>query len=197
MIFIDYLSLSIWLFLIFFWGKFWLADRYLESSTLQANNFPSVCIVIPARNEVNSLSISLPSILEQNYQGKISVILVDDNSTDKTSDLATQISKNSKKSAKTYIIAGKPLPNNWKGKLWAIEQGIEFSQQHISKVDYFLFTDADIKHEPTNISQLVAKAERDNLDLVSLMVLLRCKSFWEKLLIPAFVFFFQKLYPFP
>ncbi len=157
---------------------------------------PSVWAIIPARDEAEAIAISLTSLLNQNYQGEFLIALVDDNSSDLTSEIALQTAAQLGKSDRLKVITGKPLESGWKGKLWAMDQGIEYAHAQIPAPDYFLFTDADIKHDPDNLTQLIAKAETENLDLVSLMVLLRCQSFWEKLLIPAFVFFFQKLYPF-
>ena len=192
---IAFLSLIIWLFLLSFWGRFWLADQKLDEQVAKLEAYPSVCAIIPARNEAEVLPLSLASLLTQDYQGEFSIILVDDGSTDKTADVAQQIAKKYQ-SERLTIIAGSSLPPNWTGKLWAMKQGIDYAQKHISP-DYFLLSDADIQHDVNNLSRLVIQAQQKNCDLVSLMVLLRCDSFWEKLLIPAFVFFFQKLYPFP
>ncbi|MEO1467402.1 MAG: glycosyltransferase, partial [Cyanobacteria bacterium J06633_1] len=134
-------------------------------------------------------------LLNQDYSGQLTVVLIDDSSSDRTTEVARKTASNLGQSDRLKVVAGKPLEAGWKGKLWAMHQGIE-SVKSETAPDYWLFTDADIQHDPSNLTQLVAKAETENLDLVSLMVLLRCSSFWEKLLIPAFVFFFQKLYPF-
>ncbi|WP_036485496.1 glycosyltransferase [Myxosarcina sp. GI1] len=190
------LSLIIWLFLILFWGKFWLADRRINLDNTKLESYPAIWAIIPARNEADVLPISLPSLLNQDYVGSFSIALVDDQSTDDTTKVAKKTASALQQTEKINIISGKPLPNNWKGKLWAVKQGIDFANEQTPAPDYFLLTDADIKHDRHNLTQLVTKAETEHLDLVSLMVLLRCKSFWEKLLIPAFVFFFQKLYPF-
>jgi hopene-associated glycosyltransferase HpnB len=189
------LSLLIWLYLIFFRGKFWLSNQYIKSTKI--DYFPHICVIIPARNEADVLPTSLPSILSQDYQGKFQIVLIDDQSNDRTKEIAQNIAlQGGEKQQKLLtVINGQPLPTGWSGKLWAMQQGVKYAQKNFNP-DYFLFTDADIKHDYQNLSQLVAKAEHDNLDLVSLMVLLRCKSFWEKLLIPAFIFFFEKLYPF-
>ncbi len=189
------LSLAIWLFLILFWGNFWLADQRIADDTEQIETYPNVWAVVPARDEAEAIALSLTSLLNQNYSGKFSVVLVDDNSSDHTREIAQATADKLGKRENLKIIAGKPLAEGWKGKLWAMQQGIEYAQAQAP--NYILFTDADIKHDLNNLTQLVTKAETENLDLVSLMVLLRCQSFWEKLLIPAFVFFFQKLYPFP
>lgn len=188
-------SLSIWLFLLLFWGNFWRADCRLDNSQ-GLNDYPTVCAVVPARNEAEVIAASLTSLLNQDYAGQFSVVLVDDNSCDHTTEIALQTAAQLGKSDRLTVIAGKPLVTGWKGKLWAMHQGIESVPTQANTPDYWLFTDADIQHDLHNLTQLVTKAETEDLDLVSLMVLLRCQSFWEKLLIPAFVFFFQKLYPF-
>ena len=158
---------------------------------------PFVCAVIPARNEADMLPLSLRSLLLQDYPGELRIVLVDDHSTDGTADVARQTAAELGKADLLTVIQAEPLPTGWTGKLWAMEQGDRYTQTLDPRPDYMLFTDADIEHDRHNLARLVAKAAQDNLDLVSLMVLLRCESFWEKLLIPAFVFFFQKLYPFP
>lgn len=191
------LALIIWLCLIFFWGGFWRSRVRLEATETKLTSYPNVCAIVPARNEADVLPISLASLLNQDYPGALSVVLIDDNSSDRTAEVAQAIAKKLNQTDCIKIISGKPLAMGWKGKLWAMKQGIDLALQTTPQPDYFLFTDADIKHDRHNVLQLVNKAEAENLDLVSLMVLLRCQTIWEKLLIPAFVFFFQKLYPFP
>ena len=193
--FLVCLSLVIWLFLLLFWGGFWLSNQRLEDSEHPLVKYPTVWAVVPARNEAEVIPACLPSLLNQNYQGELNIVLVDDNSSDRTGEIAKETAKKLNKSKQLTVISGQTLKSGWKGKLWAMQQGIDRVRQF--NPDYLLFTDADIKHDPDNLSHLVYKAETENLDLVSLMVLLRCQSFWEKTLIPAFVFFFQKLYPFP
>ena len=191
------LSLIIWVFLLLFWGQFWRANQRLEIHNIDLPSYPSVCAIIPARNEADVLPVSLKSLLNQDYSGQFSIILIDDQSTDKTGEVAQEIANQLNQSSRLKVISGKPLPIAWSGKLWAMEQGIQTAKNQDLSPDYFLFTDADIEHHATNLKELVTKAEKEDLALTSLMVLLRCDSFWEKLLIPAFVFFFQKLYPFP
>ena len=193
---IAFFSLIIWLFLLLFWGRFWLADQKLEPQTTTLESYPSVCAIVPARNEADVLPIGLRSLLTQDYPGHFSVVLIDDRSTDNTAEVAQNIAQELSQTTKLNIISGQKLPTGWTGKLWAMKQGIDYAQKQ-ALPDYFLFTDADIKHDSSNLSQLVTKAQQQQCDLVSLMVFLRCHSFWEKLLIPAFIFFFQKLYPFP
>ena len=197
------LSLIIWLVLLLAWGNFWRCDQRLdapddvEKSSLPADGFswPAVAIVIPARNEADVIQTSVSSLLTQDYPGPLSIWVVDDQSDDGTGDLVTQLGTQYPDRS-LHVLPGQPLPPGWSGKLWALEQGTQNALQD-QTVAYVLLTDADIQHPPTNVRQLVNKATTENLALVSLMVQLRCQSFWEKLLIPAFIFFFQKLYPFP
>jgi hopene-associated glycosyltransferase HpnB len=135
-------------------------------------------------------------LLAQDYPGQFSIILVDDQSSDRTGEIAQEVARSLDKADQLTVLSGKSLPSGWSGKLWALEQGIQSATSQGRNPSYFLFTDADIEHHPTNLKALVTKAEQEKLALTSLMVLLRCESFWEKFLIPAFVFFFQKLYPF-
>jgi len=189
-------SLAIWVGLLSWRGQFWQADQQLEVQAMELESWPSVCAVIPARNEAPLLPTTLRSLLQQDYPGALSVILVEDQSTDNTASVAREVAQAANKSWQLEILAGEPLPPGWSGKLWALEQGVRQAQKLTPSPDYLLFTDADIEHDGANLRRLVAKAESENLALVSLMVLLRCQSFWEHLLIPAFVFYFQKLYPF-
>lgn len=191
------LSLVIWLFLILFWGQFWRINHLLEATPdkdIDNNTLPTVCVVIPARNEADVIAISLRSLLLQDYPGNFTIFLVDDQSSDGTANIAQGVAYALDKTQQLQIISSPPLPPGWTGKLWAMAQGVQTAS--LLKPDYFLLTDADIEHHPSNLRRLVAKAESQKLDLVSIMVRLRCQSFWEQLLIPAFVFFFQKLYPF-
>lgn len=195
------LSLGIWIGLLCLRGQFWRCDQRLEngqreSPQFKGDEYPSVCAVIPARNEAEMLPMTLRSLLQQSYPGEFTIILVDDHSTDGTAEFAQGMAEALLKRDRLQVIPAAPLPSGWTGKLWAMAQGIEKAENLTPLPDYFLLTDADIEHDVNNLSRLVAKAQQDDLDLVSLMVLLRCQSFWEKLLIPAFVFFFQKLYPF-
>ncbi|MGC9506226.1 glycosyltransferase [Baaleninema sp.] len=196
------LSLLIWIILLAFRGQFWRANVQLTPISLQLNQLPRVCAVIPARNEADVLPQSLRSLFLQDYPNPFRVILVDDRSTDDTAKVAQNTAKDAKAVAKEMgrtapsleVLTAEPLPPGWTGKLWAMEQGVRHAKRDAP--DYYLFTDADIEHDRSNLRQLVLHAERERLDLVSLMVRLRCRSFWERCLIPPFVYFFQKLYPF-
>jgi hopene-associated glycosyltransferase HpnB len=194
------LASASWIYLLAFRGRFWQCDQRLPSThETTLSQWPSICAIVPARNEASMLPQSLKSLLTQRYPGHFRVMVIDDQSTDGTADIAAQTAQACQAEGTLHLMTTAPLPTGWSGKLWAVHQGIErvTRDSQESWPDYFLLTDADILHEANNLKQLVTKAEQEHLDLVSLMVLLRCKSVWEKLLIPAFVFFFQKLYPFP
>ncbi|KGF73931.1 glycosyl transferase family 2 [Neosynechococcus sphagnicola sy1] len=190
------LSLVIWLGLLLGRGQFWRTDQQLAAIPPDLPYYPTICAVIPARNEADVLPTTLRSLLIQDYPGQLTVILVDDQSSDGTTMVAQEVAIALGKTSQLQILAGAPLPQGWTGKLWAMEQGTRQAQTLMPPPDYLLLTDADIEHDPQNLWRLVAKAEMEQLDLVSLMVKLRCQSFWEQFLIPAFVFFFAKLYPF-
>ena len=193
-------NLIIWIYLLVFRGKFWLADQQLlstsETEIENREHWPSIYVIIPARNEEKLLGITLNSLLNQDYLGRLKIILVDDHSKDNTVNIANFLAQQGHNYTKLEVISAVDLPSGWTGKLWAINQGINYAKKQIPAPDYFLLTDADIEHFSTNIRQLVVKAEQENLALVSLMVKLQCETIAEKLMIPAFVFFFQKLYPF-
>ena len=192
------LALLIWVGLLAFWGQFWRANQRLDAQSSQPlASWPSVTVVIPARNEAESIGTALRSHLTQSYPGPLAVVLVDDQSTDGTGAIAAQTAAKLGKADSLTILGGESLPAGWAGKLWAMEQGFQHLRQQPTPPTYVLFTDADIEHPAASLQQLVMKAEAHKLDLVSLMVRLRSQSFWERLLIPAFVFFFQMLYPFP
>ena len=179
---IAFLALLIWLYLFFLHGKFWESGPELPPAV--PRTFPDVDIIIPARDEAETIGPVIASLLSQDYGGKFRVILVDDNSTDGTAALAGV-------DEKLIIITGSPKPPGWSGKLWALRQGVEASTAGI-----LLFADADITHAPQHLSTLVARLLSPRVDMVSEMVRLNCTSWPERFLIPAFVYFFQMLYPF-
>lgn len=183
------LALSGWLYLTFFHHAFWQPLTFALSPEPEA--WPSVTIIVPARDEAESLPQTLPSWLAQDYKGEWRVLLIDDHSTDGTADTARGIAKRLGQEARLEVIAAPDLPQGWLGKVAAMQAGVAASQS-----DYILFTDADIRHAPHNLARLVARALEQKLDLTSQMVRLRCVAVAEKLLIPAFVFFFGMLYPF-
>ncbi len=187
------LPVAIWLWLLCFRGQFWRCDELLENQDLGVES-PTICAVIPARNEADLLPVTMRSLLNQNYSGTLNIVLVDDCSTDGTAKVARETAEALGKLQHLHIVSAAPLPSGWTGKLWAMHQGVEKAESFAP--DYILLTDADIEHDKDNLQRLVSKAVQQDLDMASVMVRLRCESFWEKFLIPAFVFFFQKLYPF-
>ncbi len=179
---LDWLVCLIWIYLVFGRKGFWRVE--LPDRMGRPIGHETVCAVIPARNEVEVVGRSVGSLSASDYPLKI--FLVDDNSSDGTAKAAGQ-------HAGVTVLAVRTLEQGWTGKLWAVSQGIAAAARVAP--DYYLLTDADIEHAPDNVSQLMARAEAGGFDMVSLMVKLRCESWAEKALIPAFVFFFFMLYP--
>lgn len=186
-----------WLYLLLAHGRFWLADQRLPQAVAGMANPPSVVALVPARNEAAVVGDAVASLLTQDYAGSLDVVLIDDGSTDGTAGVARKAAEASRRAERLTIVTAPMREPGWVGKLWAVESGRRaWSASHGQPV-YWWLTDADIGHAPEMLGRLVAKAEEERRALVSLMVLLWCRGFWERLLIPPFVFFFQKLYPFP
>ena len=192
------LSLLAWIVLLLFWGGFWRGrERFrCPADAGEDRRWPAVAVCIPARNEADVLPETLRSILSQDYAGPMQVVLADDASEDGTGDVARRTAARIGAEAKLTVVAPPPLAEGWTGKLWALNAAVDAAERSLPGAKYLWFTDADILHEPDNLRCLVAKAEAEDLDLTSQMVELACVSFWDRLLIPAFVFFFAKLYPF-
>ncbi|WP_304458674.1 glycosyltransferase [Alicyclobacillus sendaiensis] len=192
------LSLAAWIFLAIGRGFYWRTAIAMNTAEMAAlangrDTWPSVWAVVPARNEADVLPRTLPTLLSQAYPGEFHVVLVDDHSTDGTAEVALRLASELRLAHRLRVVRADALPPGWAGKVWAMQNGLG---RVPSDAGYVLFTDADIAHPPTSVQALVTRAERDGFDLVSLMVRLRAESAWEKLLIPAFVYFFAKLYPF-
>jgi hopene-associated glycosyltransferase HpnB len=190
------ISLAAWLVQAFARDGFWRADQRLPNAPPALGTWPGVVAVLPARNEADGVGRAVASLLGQDYPGRFDLVLVDDGSTDGTAGIARAAAERIGAGDRLTILEGASLPAGWAGKLWAVEQGVRHAARHFA-APYLLLTDADIEHDRNNLKRLVGKAESERLDLVSLMVRLHCTSRWERLLIPAFVFFFQMLYPFP
>lgn len=190
------LALAAWIYLLLARGGFWRCIQRDSCDAPEADPscWPGVVAVVPARNEADMIPHSLASLLRQNYPGSFSVILVDDNSDDGTLVAAREAAASA--TTPLTIVRGAPLPAGWTGKLWAVRQGIERADASSVPPDYLLLTDADIGFEADALRSLVRRAEAGGLAMVSLMAKLRCRSFAERALIPAFIFFFQMLYPF-
>jgi hopene-associated glycosyltransferase HpnB len=191
------LALGIWIYLLLFRGGFWLArereDR--DRPPLPADgDWPSVVAVIPARNEALALPRTLTSLSAQSYPGRFSIVVVDDDSSDGTGAIASKLAGSLAR--EVTVLCGAPLPPGWTGKIWAQHQGIAHAEALERAPDYLLLTDADIEYPPDAVTRLVARAEASGTVLASLMVRLNCDSVAERALIPAFVYFFQMLYPF-
>jgi hopene-associated glycosyltransferase HpnB len=186
----GFLPLAIWLYLLLGRDQFWqLRERDDRERLLASARWPSVVAVVPARNEADVIRQSLESLLAQDYAGDFHVILVDDQSEDGTGDIARSLP-----SERLTVLSGASRPLGWTGKLWAMNQGADHAKNR--NPEFLWFTDADIAHAPDTLASLVARAEAGKLALVSLMAKLCCKTMAEHFLIPAFVFFFDMLYPF-
>lgn len=185
-------SLAAWLWLLLCQGFFWRTDVRLPERR-EPDEWPSVCVVVPARDEAAVLAASLPSLLAQDYPGRAEVFLVDDGSSDGTGELARELSQRYGGLPLTVDSPGEP-PAGWTGKLWAVRHGIGLARAR--DPEYLLLTDADIAHEPESLRELVAAARTGGFDVVSQMARLRVESLWERLVVPAFVYFFAQLYPF-
>ncbi|MEW1639203.1 glycosyltransferase [Streptomyces sp. NPDC093801] len=188
-------SLTVWLWLTLAQGMFWRTDTRLPPRTAPAR-WPSVAVVVPARDEAEVLPRSLASLLAQDYPGEAGIVLVDDGSTDGTAALARRLAAEQPGLPLTVLTPSDPPPG-WTGKLWALRHGITHATRSAADTpEYLLLTDADIAHEPDSLRELVAAATTGGLDLVSQMARLRVESVWERLVVPAFVYFFAQLYPF-
>ncbi len=224
------LSLLVWAYLLLAHGWFWQSGPELTPACPVVA--PPVTVVVPARDEASVIGRTLRSLLAQDYAGPLTIVLVDDGSSDGTGEIARSLTQRidtplppagevAKRSEageglaaasapspgalrrplpqagevlmrQLTVLNGKPRPPGWSGKLWAVAQGLDEAQA----TDLVLLTDADIVHDSRHIATLVAQAESNDLDLVSEMVTLACNSRAEHALVPAFVYFFQLLYPF-
>jgi hopene-associated glycosyltransferase HpnB len=196
------LSLLIWAYLVLGRGGFWriypAASPLIVDTTDPLANSPQlnsarISVIVPARNEADVVDRAVRSLLLQKGSQQIHIFLIDDASTDGTAQAARGAAIAEDQAQNLTIVQGSPLPPGWSGKLWAMQQGIE--QAGKTAPDFFLFTDADIEHAPDSVATLVSIAEAGPYDMASFMVKLHCQSVAERLLIPAFVYFFFKLYP--
>ncbi len=200
-----------WLYLIAGHGGFWRTSQRLPPAAppgaappgaagrvvRPAARWPDVVAVVPARDEAEMLPQVLPGLLCQDYPGRLRVVLVDDESRDGTAAVAAAAAAaaaaaDPRAAGRLTVIAGRPAPAGWAGKVWAMQQGV----QAAGEAEYILFTDADIAHAPGTLTALVGAARDRGRALVSQMALLRTATPAERLLIPAFVYFFAMLYPF-
>jgi hopene-associated glycosyltransferase HpnB len=204
-----------WAYLLLGHGRFWRTGERLPRAAATPARWPGVAAVIPARNEAGMLPVTLPTLLAQDYPGTLTVILVDDCSSDGTAEIAEALGRETACDGRDLrVVAGAPPPPGWAGKVWTMAQGLKAADGarlppeadgHGSPPEayaagappeYVLFTDADIAWDPGALRGLVAAAEGDDRDLVSQMALLRTATSWERVIVPAFVYFFAQLYPF-
>ncbi len=216
-----------WAYLVLGHGRYWLTGERLPRTAGAPARWPGVAAVIPARNEAGMLPATLPTLLAQDYPGALTVILVDDCSSDGTAEVANKLARGAGHDGRDLrVVAGAPPPPGWAGKVWAMAQGLRSAEQARAEQagaeqagaeqagaeqagaeqagagqagagpEYVLFTDADIAWDPGALRGLVAAAQGDDRDLVSQMALLRTATSWERVIVPAFVYFFAQLYPF-
>jgi hopene-associated glycosyltransferase HpnB len=204
-------SAAAWIYLVAAHGGYWLTSQRLPAAQPRPayGQWPAVAAVVPARNEVDMLPVTLPALLGQDYPGDFRVVLVDDQSGDGTGDIAAELGDKSARDggAPLAVVAGQLRPDGWAGKVWAMSQGVTAvtAQPTVTAQPeagipegprYLLFTDADIAWAPGALRDLVAAAEEDDRAVVSQMALLRAETAWERVIVPAFVYFFAQLYPF-
>ena len=183
----------IWLYLIVGRGAFWLCGvRDTDRPSLDVPQWPAVVAVVPARNEANHIAASIGSLLRQEYSGSFRIVLVDDDSSDETALIATRAAASAP--SQLIVVGSESPPRGWTGKIWAVKQGIASAEE--LKPEYLLLTDADIVHAPDTLAWLVKHARAGGFVLTSLMAKLRCESLAERTHVPAFIYFFQMLFPF-
>jgi hopene-associated glycosyltransferase HpnB len=208
--FIASCSAAIWAYLFFGRGAFWRPRKFdgdASNIPLPAK-LPRIQVIIPARNEAPAIGVTISALLQQEYPGELHIAVVDDHSSDSTAEVARAAAASSRREERVTILSAPALDPGWTGKLWALQHGVRTTSfaaeaanealgaRALSTVpDFYWFTDADIEHAPDTLRRLIARAERDRLDLVSLMVLLRSRTFPEQALIPPFLYFFLQLYP--
>ncbi len=193
-------TVAAWAYLLAGHGGYWRTDQRLPAAVAEPRHWPGVVAIVPARDEAAVLPGTLPALLAQDYPGAFDVVLVDDESSDGTAQVAAALGRAAGGSEDQAgrpdrglrIVSGAGTPAGWAGKVWAMAQGL----QAAGDAEYVLFTDADIACRPGSLATLVRAAEADDRALLSQMALLRTDTGWERLLVPAFVYFFAQLYPF-
>ena len=185
------LVLMIWLGMALAHAGFWRIET--DPIPPEPEHWPAVTVIMPAREEAACIAETLRSLWQQEYPGDLDVILVDDHSEDATAEIALRAAQESGQEDSLSVVYAASLPPGWTGKVWAMSQGAAAAVALAP--DFLLFTDADIHHDPDHVAALVAQAQRHGYDLVSTMVELPVRTLAEQCLIPAFVFFFQLLYP--
>lgn len=188
------LSVAVWVYMAFYRGGFWKTNIRLRYHPRLQGRWPRVAVIVPARNESGVLPQTLPSLLKQDYHGAFHIYLVDDNSNDGTAATARSVAEVAGMSNRLTVTQAEPTPEGWSGKVWAMQQGLDSTVGFRAR--YLLLTDADIVHPADSLRKLVSQAIDEEFDTVSVMARMRTSGFWEKFLMPAFVYFFSMLYPF-
>jgi hopene-associated glycosyltransferase HpnB len=191
-IYLAAIPFAIWFYLLLARGSFWKVQDD-DTAPQPLEHWPRVVAIVPARNEAETIARVVAALANQDYPGEFSIVIVDDHSEDATAALALQAAEESGATNRVLVHAAAPLPPGWTGKLWALNEGISLATEKVPA--FFWFTDADVVHAPDTLRRLVFRAERDSLDLTSLMVLLQAKTLPERFLIPPFLYFFLMLYP--
>jgi hopene-associated glycosyltransferase HpnB len=191
-----WVSAAVWIGLAVARGRFWDASADRLRPAAPDGPAPDVHAVVPARNEADVVVRTLGSLLAQDYPGRFAITLVDDRSDDGTGTLARAAIAAAGAGDRAAVVAGRPRPDGWTGKVWALAEGVAAARASGAQPAYWWFSDADVEHDPQTLARLVATATGEDRALVSQMVALHCASRSERLLIPAFVFFFRMLYPF-
>ena len=188
--------LAIWLYLVVARGRFWLARERDDGAPSGRGAWPPIAAIVPARDEAQSIGETVTSLLRQDYPGSLAVIVIDDESRDGTAQVARDAAAALGATRRFMVLSGRALPSGWTGKLWAQHQGVEFAEAMPQPPAYLLFTDADIVYDADAVRRLAGRARSGGYVLTSLMAKLRCVSPAERMFVPAFIFFFQMLYPF-
>jgi hopene-associated glycosyltransferase HpnB len=187
---------AIWAYLLIGRGGFWLTRQRHDGETSGEGPWPAIVAIVPARDEADTVGRTITSLLQQDYPGEFSVLLVDDQSRDGTAEVARVAAAALGEATRLTVLSGRPLPAGWTGKLWAQHQGVEAAWALPRPPVYLLLTDADIVYAGHALGSLTARAQAGGYVLTSLMAKLRCTTLAERFFIPAFIFFFQMLYPF-
>jgi hopene-associated glycosyltransferase HpnB len=191
-IYLAAIPFAIWFYLLLARGSFWKVQED-DTAPQPLENWPRVVALVPARNEAETVAPVAAALAKQDYPGEFSIVVVDDHSEDGTAAMALQAANEFGATNRVFVHAAAPLPPGWTGKLWALNEGISLAAKR--KPAFYWFTDADVVHAPDTLRRLVFRAERDSLDLASLMVLLQAKTLPERFLSPPFLYFFLMLYP--
>jgi hopene-associated glycosyltransferase HpnB len=198
-LFVAALSCALWLYLVALRGRFWRAPQLGSpeaSPSVPDGAWPRVVAIVPARDEAAFIDEAVLTLLRQDYRGALDVVVVDDHSSDHTADVVRATAALAGSLRRVSVLAAPSVPDGWSGKLWAVHHGIGHAQALAERADYWLLADADIRFADDTLAGLMERTLRDRLVLTSVMAKLRCSSWAERLLVPAFVFFFQMLYPF-